>query len=58
MPAPHARALLTEWHQFRRPNFRRLKELLAEPVLFDGRNIWEPAEARALGFTYYGVGRR
>ncbi|HZS36526.1 MAG TPA: UDP-glucose/GDP-mannose dehydrogenase family protein [Polyangia bacterium] len=54
----HGLALCTEWHQFRRPNFRRLKELLAEPVLFDGRNIWEPSEARALGFTYYGIGRR
>ena len=54
----HALALCTEWHQFRRPNFRRLKELLAEPVLFDGRNIWDPGEARALGFTYHGVGRR
>jgi UDPglucose 6-dehydrogenase len=54
----HALALCTEWHQFRRPNFQRLKELLAEPVLFDGRNIWEPREARALGFTYYGIGRR
>jgi UDPglucose 6-dehydrogenase len=51
-------ALLTEWHQFRRPNFRRLKELVAEPVLFDGRNVWDPEEVRALGFTYYGIGRR
>jgi UDPglucose 6-dehydrogenase len=53
----HALALLTEWHQFRRPNFRRLLELMAEPVLFDGRNIWEPKEVRAVGFTYYGIGR-
>jgi UDPglucose 6-dehydrogenase len=50
-------ALVTEWHEFRRPNFARLKELLAEPVLFDGRNIWDPAELRAHGFTYYGIGR-
>lgn len=54
----HALALLTEWHQFRRPNFHRLKETLAEPNLFDGRNIWDPGEARRLGFTYYGIGRR
>jgi UDPglucose 6-dehydrogenase len=53
-----ALALLTEWHQFRRPNFKRLKELLREPVLFDGRNAWEPKEVRADGFTYYGIGRR
>src|SRR5262249_27165469 len=37
-----ALALLTEWHEFRRPNFERLKTLLVEPVLFDGRNIWDP----------------
>ena len=54
----HALALLTEWKQFRRPNFKRLLELMAEPVLFDGRNIWDPKEVRELGFTYYGIGRR
>jgi UDPglucose 6-dehydrogenase len=54
----HGLALLTEWHQFRRPNFKRLKELMAEHALFDGRNVWEPDEVRALGFTYYGIGRR
>ncbi|MCU1276634.1 MAG: UDP-glucose 6-dehydrogenase, partial [bacterium] len=52
-----ALALLTEWHQFRRPNFVRLKELMREPVLFDGRNTWEPTEVRTLGFKYYGIGR-
>jgi UDPglucose 6-dehydrogenase len=51
-------ALLTEWHQFRRPNFQRLKELMAEPVLFDGRNVWDADEVRGVGFTYYGIGRR
>ena len=51
-------ALMTEWHQFRRPNFKRLKELMRGPHLFDGRNIWESAEVRALGFTYEGIGRR
>ena len=53
----HALALVTEWHEFRRPNFERMKELLAEPVIFDGRNIWDPAELRAMGFTYHGIGR-
>jgi UDPglucose 6-dehydrogenase len=51
-------ALLTEWHQFRRPNFQRLKQLMAEPVLFDGRNVWDADEVRSVGFTYYGIGRR
>jgi UDPglucose 6-dehydrogenase len=53
-----ALALVTEWHEFRRPNFDRLKELLVEPVLFDGRNVWDPDEMRARGFAYYGIGRR
>jgi UDPglucose 6-dehydrogenase len=53
-----ALALMTEWHEFRRPNFDRMKELLAQPVLFDGRNIWEPEQVRRQGFTYYGIGRR
>jgi UDPglucose 6-dehydrogenase len=52
-----ALALVTEWHEFRRPNFARLKELLVEPVIFDGRNVWTPSELRALGYTYYGIGR-
>jgi UDPglucose 6-dehydrogenase len=53
-----ALALCTEWHQFRRPNFKRLFERMRAPHLFDGRNVWEPQEARALGFTYQGIGRR
>jgi UDPglucose 6-dehydrogenase len=52
-----ALALVTEWHEFRRPNFDRLKSLMRQPVLFDGRNVWNPAELRANGFTYYGMGR-
>jgi UDPglucose 6-dehydrogenase len=51
-------ALTTEWHQFRRPNFKRLKDIMAEPVLFDGRNVWDADEVRAVGFTYYGIGRK
>ena len=53
-----ALVLVTEWHEFRRPNFDRIKQLLAQPVLFDGRNIWEPAYLRQMGFTYYGIGRK
>ena len=53
----NALVLCTEWHQFRRPNFQRLQTLMAEPVLFDGRNIWDPEEVRGLGFTYYCIGR-
>ena len=52
-----ALVLCTEWHQFRRPNFQRLKQSMRQPILFDGRNVWEPKELRALGFTYHGIGR-
>ena len=52
-----ALVLVTEWHEFRRPSFERLKALLRQPVIFDGRNVWSPAELRTAGFTYYGMGR-
>ena len=52
-----ALALVTEWHQFRRPNFKRLRELMRGQVLFDGRNAWMPEEVEELGFYYYGIGR-
>ena len=52
-----ALALVTEWHDYRRPNFERLRSLMRTPVLVDGRNVWEPSELRAAGFTYYGIGR-
>src|SRR5882757_2260278 len=52
-----ALALVTEWHEYRRPNFERLKTMMRQPVLFDGRNVWNPTELRAAGFTYYGMGR-
>jgi UDPglucose 6-dehydrogenase len=52
-----ALALVTEWHDYRRPNFARLHSIMRTPVAVDGRNIWEPSELRAAGFTYYGIGR-
>ncbi len=52
-----ALVLVTEWHEFRRPSFERLKSLLRQPVIFDGRNVWSPGELRTAGFTYYGMGR-
>jgi UDPglucose 6-dehydrogenase len=48
----------TEWNEFRRPNFAHMKELMKSPVIFDGRNIYEPGELRKLGFTYYSIGRK
>jgi len=50
-------ALVTEWHQYRRPDFDRLKRAMRSPVIFDGRNIWDPNEMRAQGFAYQGIGR-
>jgi UDPglucose 6-dehydrogenase len=52
-----ALALVTEWRDYRRPNFKRLAGLMRGKALFDGRNIWEPAEARAAGLDYHGIGR-
>lgn len=52
-----ALVLLTEWNEFRRPDFERIKTLLREPVVFDGRNIYDPKVMREKGFVYYGIGR-
>ena len=49
--------ILTEWNEFRRPDFDRVKKLMMHPVIFDGRNIYDPADLRKLGFTYYSIGR-
>ena len=49
--------LMTEWNEFRGPDLKRLKNLMRTPVLFDGRNILDPTQAREEGFTYYGIGR-
>ena len=49
--------LVTEWNEFRQPDFELLKRTMKQPVLFDGRNVWDPAKVRALGFTYQGIGR-
>jgi UDPglucose 6-dehydrogenase len=49
--------LCTEWLEFRRPDFERVKELMAEPVVFDGRNFYDPDRLRSLGYQYFGLGR-
>jgi UDPglucose 6-dehydrogenase len=50
--------ILTEWNEFRHPNFQRIKAELKQPVIFDGRNLYDPALMKALEFTYYSIGRR
>ena len=52
-----ALAVVTEWNEFREPDFKRIKQLLKSPVVFDGRNIYSPGHMRALGFTYFSIGR-
>jgi UDPglucose 6-dehydrogenase len=52
-----ALAIVTEWNEFREPDFRKMRALLEQPVVFDGRNIYSPEHMRALGFTYFSIGR-
>ena len=49
--------VVTEWNDFRRPDFERMRDLMKEPVVFDGRNIYNPQAMRERGFIYYGIGR-
>ena len=53
-----ALALVTEWNEFKFLNLERLRSLMRRPVIFDGRNFYEPDRMRRLGFEYYSVGRR
>ncbi len=49
--------LVTEWREFRSPDFERLGELLRQRLVFDGRNLWDPALLQSFGFEYQGIGR-
>ncbi len=55
-----AQALLvvTEWNQFRNPDFQRVRSLLTAPLLFDGRNLYSPSAMADRGFAYFCIGRR
>src|SRR3954467_6473604 len=50
-------AIVTEWNEFRRPDFDRMKSLMRGPIVFDGRNLFTPAQMKQHGFTYYSIGR-
>jgi UDPglucose 6-dehydrogenase len=52
-----ALVLVTEWPEFRIPNFKVLERLLKNKLIFDGRNIYDPEELKEIGFTYYAIGR-
>ncbi len=50
-------AVVTEWQEFRQPDFELMRRLLKQPIIFDGRNIYEPRTLAQHGFTYSGIGR-
>jgi UDPglucose 6-dehydrogenase len=52
-----ALAIVTEWREFRSPDFEFIKSTLHSPVIFDGRNLYDPAQMAAAGFSYYAIGR-
>jgi UDPglucose 6-dehydrogenase len=57
LPEADMLVICTEWKQFRAPDFDLIKESISEPVIFDGRNLYEPSMMKEKGFIYYAVGR-
>jgi len=53
----NALLLITEWDEFRCLDLKKVKELMANPIIIDGRNVFKPGKVRGLGFEYYSVGR-
>src|SRR6266404_4440068 len=53
-----ALAIVTEWNEFREPDFAKMRSLMRAPVVFDGRNLYSPEQMRTLGFTYFSIGRQ
>jgi len=53
-----ALALVTEWNEFKFLNLERVRNAMRRPVIFDGRNLWEPERMRRLGFEYHSIGRK
>ena len=47
-----------EWKQFRGADFKKLASMMAQKIVFDGRNVWEPERMRRLGFEYHSIGRK
>lgn len=58
LPGADALVVLTEWNEFRLPDFGRIKSALTKPVIFDGRNLYNAQQLAGLGFSYYSIGRR
>jgi UDPglucose 6-dehydrogenase len=57
LSAADALVIVTEWNEFREPDFARMRKLLRSPLVFDGRNLYNPDHIRAQGFTYVSMGR-
>jgi UDPglucose 6-dehydrogenase len=53
-----ALAIVTEWNEFRRPDFARMRSLMRAPVIFDGRNLFTPEQMQQQEFSYYSIGRK
>jgi UDPglucose 6-dehydrogenase len=53
-----ALAIVTEWNEFRRPDFARMRSLMRQPIVFDGRNLFTPEQMKQNGFTYQSIGRQ
>jgi UDPglucose 6-dehydrogenase len=53
-----ALAIVTEWKEFRSPDFDAIKDKLLHPVIFDGRNLYDPAQVREAGIEYHAIGRK
>lgn len=49
--------IVTEWNEFKQLDLSRIRESMRQPVIFDGRNIYDPVQMKEMGFTYRGVGR-
>ena len=54
----HALLIVTEWKEFRSPDFDALKRLLKQPLVFDGRNLYDPGDVRTAGLEYFPIGRK
>jgi UDPglucose 6-dehydrogenase len=52
-----ALCVVTDWNEYRHPNFERIKGMLKRPIVIDGRNLYDPAKMQKLGFTYFSIGR-
>jgi UDPglucose 6-dehydrogenase len=53
----HGLAIVTEWNEFRRPDYARMAALMADNVIFDGRNLYTPSVMAEHGFRYFSIGR-